>query len=200
MKTRDEILTEVATAAKYRNLAGRIASPRKLPADDLLQDTLLILAEYDPEKLTELYYTVAEKKGVNLFELFIVRTMIRICSPDHKFCKAHKYGGAVRVEQIEYKTSAEESNIQEDQLTNRCEELILKECTLTAFKSPEDKFVKTIYQYYVEHGSVRKVAALTNIPYKTIHNVVSRRITELKQIKEQHIKKLSQDERYRYSG
>jgi hypothetical protein len=120
--------------------------------EDLRQEISLIVLEYDNDKIIEIV-----KKGKPVFKFWIVRICCnQIHSKNGKMYK--QYNTLIPIEDVSKLMSEIEYN-QYDQHT------------IEQVNTQIDKlywYDKEILKLYIEHGSVRKVAALTGIPHTSI--------------------------------
>jgi len=120
--------------------------------EDLRQEVSLIVLEYDVTKIRELL-----EKGKPVFKFWIVRIC---CNQVHsKNGKMYKqYNTLVPIEDVNKLMSETELNQYDHNTIDQVHKLINKLYW----------YDKEILMMYIEHGSVRKVSALTGIPHTSI--------------------------------
>lgn len=160
-KTNKEILNIIVSDPKYYNAVSNITKGHSL-TDDLFNELLCIIGEYDNKKLNKL----VEKKALKFY-------FIRIClnqwrSNTSPFYKKYKKDNQ---EKLDYETEMTD-------ISNEVEEEIFYEPTWEdKVKSIVEEKLSTMHWYkrelfnlYVDLGSYRAVSEETDIP---IHSVSS---------------------------
>jgi hypothetical protein len=120
--------------------------------EDLRQEISLIVLEYDEIKIREL-----TDKGKPVFKFWIVRVCCnQIHSKNGKMYK--QYNNLILIEDVNKLMQEVEMNQYNHQTIEQVNKLI----------EGLYWYDKEILKLYIEHGSVRKVAAITGIPHTSI--------------------------------
>lgn len=163
--TKNDILSELFLSKDFRSCISKM-EPAHLQ-EDLKGEVMLILCEYNPDKIQELY---AEGK-LKFFTVRIILNLIR--SKTSKFYKTYR-----KQEQnisISENTGDNETPFQlSDEQTNW-------ERTKQNMESDALDAIESLYWYdkeivklYLKHGNYRAVEEVTGIPFESIYKTVQR--------------------------
>jgi RNA polymerase sigma factor (sigma-70 family) len=169
VKSKAEIIDEAANNKELKAITRKIAGDANL-ADDLFQELMLILLEYNEFKLAEIY-------AKNYFKWFLVKTLTnQFNSKTSKFYYNYKKNNL----EPENNKEIPEPEVEEGLVLAELE-YALTAIDVTTAESKDQHYERSLLKLYFEVGSFRKLSAQTGIPYKTIQYTVKRIITELKQ-------------------
>lgn len=159
---KSEIISSIALDKEYRDAAFRISDGNEL-AEDLFQELMVVLCKYDERKIVELH-TRGELKW------FVVRVMMTMWrSTSSPFYITYRRP-LLPVQPITEEYDLEKDNVMQ-QAIDGVNELLAKK--KESHKIGEWAEWKT-FDLYQQHGSCRKVARLTHIPYSTVRDTVRR--------------------------
>lgn len=146
MLTHDQLITQIATDKEYKRLCRKL-SPEY--SDDLFQELMIILLEYDKDKLM----TLQEQKRIRFFIVKIL--MNQACSNTSPFYKKYRKQYYVDLDIEE----SEEDNY----------DLVQTEIERYKYENDDNFYRATLFEHYVNKGSIRKLSKETTIPPMSIH-------------------------------
>lgn len=162
MLTRDEIVVIISKDNELPRICRNIAK-EKNRGDDLYQELMLAVLEYNHQRIEEIY-----NSSVSAFRFFVVRIAMNMAynrsSTFNK--KTFIYEGEEALEhQIESKQISKEPiiNAVESQI-----KIIERDC----IKENKYPYELEMFRSYIEEGSLRKLSAKTGIPLKSCGNAV----------------------------
>ena len=135
--------------------------------DDLWQETLLILLEYNEEKIINLHTT-------GKLKFFVCKIMM---NQSHSNSSAfHK---KYRKQDFFYKSDIdnEEYDYEQDVLINKC----VSEMSLYASSNDNNWYRNELFKLYIEQGSMRELSKNTGIPVMSIHRSINEFKNDIKQ-------------------
>lgn len=158
--TSTQIVNMIATDSDYRKIVNNISS---VYSDDLFQEVLLILLEYDKKKLEAIY-----KKG------YIKWFFIRIVTNQAK----SEQGGFYRKEIAYYKSKlpinesilSYEEEEDKEKLLNKVEELTSTSGNICK----KEYYERTIFKLYAETKSILRISQMTGIHRKCLTETVNK--------------------------
>lgn len=171
--TNVQIVEQIANNPEYREICGKVCGGHEL-ADELYQETMLTLLEYDNKKLSGIY----ERDQMRWFVVgLMMRQFQSNTSPFYRKFRQHSaLGSTGEFELIPDPGSDYDHTI--DELIDAVEDILEK----------ENWYDRELFKLYIQEGSYRKLSALTMIPYKSIGNSV-------KALKERIAEQIDNDDR-----
>ena len=187
MLTKHIIVNEIANDKEYKNLCRKF-SPQLF--EDLYQDLMVILLQYDESKLILLH----ETGKIKFFIIKILMNQSRSStSPFHRIYRnvnndiyydrlmSNDHFDGSRVDDPLQKLSNiidDSSDIITHDLIDKTESLI----TLYSAVSEDNYYRAKLFELYVLHGSIRKLSRQTNIPVMSIQRSLNDFRTDIKNL------------------
>ncbi len=157
-----EIINDVANSREYVQICKNIA---QADHQDLFQELILILCEYNRLKLEQIYAN-------GYIKWFIVRILKnQFCSVNSPFYKKNKEF-LLRSQQIDFTKSSiiiEDYDDSKDSIIDHC----LKELD-TSNCDKDQYYERTLFKEYMEAGSYEKLAKKTGINRKSIQYTIQK--------------------------
>lgn len=159
MPSKNELVTKLYVDDKFNDFLHKIASPGLI--DDLRHEVMLILLEYDSDKLMSIWTKPGATGGINGLRFFAIRTALNLeKSKTSPFYKKFKKDAA---EWIDDNIDVEALDIIDDD-----EDLPEVVEFYNKFKKTLYWFDAEIFDLYIKLGSYRAVSEDTGIPQRTI--------------------------------
>ena len=155
---RNEIIESVYRNSEYIRACNQIAKDSYL-ADDLMHELILILYEYNEEKLILIW----EQKRI---KWFIISILLKMCHSNTSpfYAKIRKFG-----EKSDDSIDFDELEDEETKTTKEIPDIFeILELTDEQLLKTEDGYAKSLLKMSVELGSVQKVSNATGIPYLSV--------------------------------
>jgi hypothetical protein len=147
--TAREIINQIAAGREYKDLCKNIAKGHEL-YEDLFQELIIILCEYDSVKLEELY----AKGQIKWFIVKIIKNQFQsTTSPFYK--KYRAFADRSSDQEVHAPTEEPEDN----EVLN----LVQCETEKISFTDKNDWYDTRMFQLYLQEGSLRKLSAKTGI-------------------------------------
>jgi DNA-directed RNA polymerase specialized sigma24 family protein len=161
MITKDEIINRVCSNKEYKRICKRIADGNPL-YEDLYQELILLLLEYDAAKLEGIY----ERGELNWFIVGCLNNMYR----SNRSGFHAKYRHHQHTAQLNYDVADGASPVAAWTVMNAAYNAELDRLydDVTTELKQLSWYEQELFRSYLREGSVRKLAAKTDIPYRTI--------------------------------
>jgi len=171
--TAKEIINQIANDREYYTLCGKLAPNFK---DDLFQELMVILLEYDKDKIFKLYCE-------NKIRFFVVKILMnQACSNTSPFFK--KYRMRINYADIDWH---DEQSIP-DELIHATTPAIQ-----SYSKENDNNWYRTeLFMQYIKEGSIRKLSAKTGIPPMSINRSLIEFKREIKTKIHEHITNITE--------
>ncbi len=164
MLTVKEIVESIAKDKEYTNMCSKICPDY---TDDLWQEALLILLEYDKDKLIGIY-----KNG--RLKFFVCKILMNQAhSSTSPFHKKYRMREDLYVSDITY----ESYDFSKDKLIDNC----LSEISIYGAENDNNWYRSELFKLYMQEGSMRKLSNKTGIPVMSIQRSLNEFKTDIKQ-------------------
>jgi len=153
-----QIIDVIAKDGEYVKACKSIAKNNYL-ADDLYQELMIILLEYNEEKLILIW----EQKRI---KWFIISILLKMCHSNTSpfYAKIRKFG-----EKSDDSIDFDELEDEEIKISKEIPDVFeILELTDEELIETEDGYAKSLLKMSVELGSVQKVSNATGIPYLSV--------------------------------
>jgi DNA-directed RNA polymerase specialized sigma24 family protein len=160
MISKDEIINKVCSNKEYKRICKRIADGNPL-YEDLYQELILLLLEYDAAKLEGIY----DRGELNWFIVGCLNNMYRSNrSGFHAKYRHHQHNAELSYDLADggKRTGWTEPYASYNPELDRLYDDVTAELKQLSWYEQE------LFRSYLREGSVRKLAAKTDIPYRTI--------------------------------
>lgn len=168
--TANEIINHIAKSDEYLLITKRICKGYGDVSEDLFQDLIVILCEYDPIKLE-----AVNEKG--FLKWFIIKTLTnQLHSHKGKFNRQH-----IRYNKRHVANDFSRLNIQDieyDKEADAIYDQIIKD--LDTARDKDEYYEKTLFKEFVKVGNKVKLAAETGIDRRSIGYTVKKVREEIK--------------------
>lgn len=163
-----QIIEDIAKSKDYKNLCKNITRGNIL-WEDLFQELIIILCEYDPLKIEALH----ENGGL---KFFIVRILQNQYRSDHSpFHKTH-----VKFKQSSTELDGIERQVETVTQDQHYASIVEYECQRTVFKNSRDWYQNNLFKGLLKEGSLTKLSTKTGISRSAITRAVYEYIDKLK--------------------
>jgi DNA-directed RNA polymerase specialized sigma subunit len=161
---RNDILLFIYNSKSIKSSAKRITKGDDL-YNDLISELLIILSDMDLNYLITLY-------NKNILEIYCYKIMYyQYTQPHMAFYKKYRSFESTTVEMYTNDENIDEIYDEVVYVINKIEKKVSQKRFPTEFK---------LLELYVEHGTYRKVGALVDISFKTVHYMVKNLIEKIK--------------------
>ncbi len=162
------IINEVANSKEYLNLCKKIANGSELYRD-LFQELIIILIEYDQEKIKGMH----ERGELKFFIVRILQNQFRSNSSD--FYKKH-----VKFNANSSEITGVERQIEDIESSTHYKAIVEYEVTKENFSTSHEWYENNLFKSYLKEGSLRKLEKETGISRTAITNVINKYTSKLK--------------------
>jgi hypothetical protein len=150
-----EIINKIAAGREYKDICRNIAKGNQL-YEDLFQELIIILCEYDPVKLEDIY----DRGQIKWFIIKILTNQYKSKhSPFHK--KFRAFSERTTISDIDFPEDPTDNN---EDLLNIVDTAIERHL----FTDQNDWYETNLFKSYIEVGSLRKLSQKTGISRSAI--------------------------------
>lgn len=161
MLSRDEIVKIISEDKELPKICRKLAK-EKSRADDLYQELMLVLLEYNPNRIEEIY-----NQSSSAFKFFVVRIAMNMA-----YNKGSKFNRMMNCCTELTTDIAEETHPNREPIFQEVEKTI---ASIQDEYRSKNKFPYELrmFEQYLKEGSLRRISDKTNIPLKSVFAAVN---------------------------